>query len=278
VLPTGVPSLDAALGVGGWPLGRLVELLGPAGAGKTTLALRAVAAVQAQGAQAAFVDADRRLDPAWAAAKGVDLRRMILAQPDHGEQALDLVEALIRSGAVPLVVVDSVAGLGSAEDPVGGLSRRMSKTVRTLVSLAERTRTTVLFTNPLQPRTGVSFGPHEVAAGGNALKYYASVRVVLRPDGRIVTAKVVKNKLAPPFTQAAFSWAETDLGDEAPERAPSREEVVALGGMGHRDGLGFSRCPFDDPESVAAWQEGWILAAREPMDVPGVRPSPEDAR
>lgn len=202
VISTGVPALDTALGIGGWPLGRLIEVLGPESVGKTTLALHAVAAVQARGAQAVFVDADGRFDPAWAEAHGVHLHRMILAQPDHGEQALDIVEAMIRSGTVPLVVIDSVAGLGSSEDAVGTLSRRMSKAIRTLVPIAERTQTTVLFTNPLQVRTGVTFGPHEIAAGGNALKYYASVRVVLRPTESGVCATVVKNKLAPPFTKA----------------------------------------------------------------------------
>jgi len=268
VISTGVPALDTALGIGGWPLGRLVEVLGPASVGKTTLALHAVAAVQARGAQAMFVDADGRFDPAWAEARGVNLRRMILAQPDHGEQALDIVEAMIRSGAVPLVIVDSVAGLGSSEDAADPLSRRMSKIIRTLVPLAERTQTTVLFTNTLRVKTGVTFGPHEVTEGGNALKYYASVRVVLRPDEsteRGVLATVVKNKLAPPFRKAALPLAvgpETD--PHPPTRAPSREEWVELGRMGHRDGLGYNACPFGgDPDADDGWREGWILSSRE---------------
>ena len=210
VLSTGVPSLDTALGIGGWPLGRLVEVLGPTSIGKTTLALHAVAAVQARGAQAVFVDADRRLDPTWAEACGVNLRRMILAQPDQGDQALDIVEAMVRSGAVPLVVIDSVAGLGASEDAADPLSRRMSKAIRTLVPLAQRTQTTVLFTNPIRVKTGVTFGPHEVSAGGNALKYYASARVVLRPTESGIRVTVVKNKFAPPFR-----WVECALDANA---------------------------------------------------------------
>lgn len=198
-ISTGVPLLDEAIGVGGWPRGRLVEVVGPASIGKTTLALRTLAAVQARGEQAAFVDADGRLDPAWATTKGVNLSQMILCQPGDGILALDIVEALVRSGTVPLVVVDSVAGLGANDDPVGALARRMSKAIRLLCSLAEKTQTTVLFTNPLRAKVGATFGPTEVTEGGNALKYYASVRVLLRPAESGVRATVVKNKFAPPF-------------------------------------------------------------------------------
>ena len=260
VISTGVPALDTALGIGGWPLGRLVEVLGPASVGKTTLALYAVAAVQARGAQAMFVDADGRFDPAWAEARGVNLRRMILAQPDHGEQALDIVEAMIRSGAVPLVVVDSVAGLGSSEDAADPLSRRMSKIIRTLVPLAERTQTTVLFTNTLRVKTGVTFGPHEVAAGGNALKYYASVRVILRPDERGVLATVVKNKLAHPFTKGVFRLGADPKADLC-ESAHAHAEWVELGRAAHRSGRAYDSCRLDSTEALAAWQEGWLREA-----------------
>lgn len=204
-ISTGVPPLDEALGIGGWPRGRLVEVVGPASFGKTTLALFAIAEAQALGDLAAFVDADRRLDPAYARMQGVELRRMILVQPDNGTQALDLVEALVRSSTVPLVVVDSVAGLGASDDPVGALARRMYKALRSLCSLAQKTQTTVLFTNPLRAKTGATFGPTEVTEGGNALKYYASVRVVLRPAESGVRATVVKNKLAPPFRSIEYA-------------------------------------------------------------------------
>ena len=253
VLSTGVPSLDAALGIGGWPLGRLVEVLGPTLIGKTTLALHAVAAVQARGAQAVFVDADRRLDPTWAEACGVNLRRMILAQPDQGDQALDIVEAMVRSGAVPLVVIDSVAGLGASDEPVGTLARRMSKAMRALVSLAGKTQTTVLFTNPLRAKAGATFGPHEVTEGGNALKYYASARVVLRPTELGVCATVVKNTHAPRFTQAVFRL---DAGPEE-DATSAHEGWVELGRAAHRSGRAYDSCRLDSTEALAAWQEGW---------------------
>lgn len=217
VVSTGVAVLDDALGVGGWPLGRIIEVFGPEASGKTTLALRAIAKVQQRGGLAAFIDAEHALDPHWAQALGVALPGMLLSQPNSGEQALDIVEALVRSDTVSLVVVDSVAALvpqdeldGTMGDSGAGLqARMMSKAMRKLASVAGRTNTTVLFTNQLRQRVGVTFGPSEMTTGGNALKYYASMRVDLRrigkaDNGTLFRAKVVKNKLAPPFTQAEF--------------------------------------------------------------------------
>lgn len=222
VIRSGSVGLDLALGVGGYPRGRIVEIFGPEASGKTTLTLHAMAEVQKGGGTAAFIDAEHALDPAYASRLGVQLEQLIVSQPDDGEQALDIVEALVRSGAVDLVVVDSVAALvpkaeleGEMGDlQVGALARMMSKAMRKITSIASRTGTTVVFINQLRQKIGVTFGPSEVTTGGNALKYFASVRVEVRrvttlkkgelSVGARTRVKVVKNKLAPPFRVVEF--------------------------------------------------------------------------
>jgi len=222
VIRSGSVGLDLALGVGGYPRGRIVEIFGPEASGKTTLTLHAMAEVQKAGGTAAFIDAEHALDPTYASRLGVRLEQLIVSQPDDGEQALDIVEALVRSGAVDLVVVDSVAALvpkaeleGEMGDlQVGALARMMSKAMRKIASIASRTGTTVVFINQLRQKIGVTFGPSEVTTGGNALKYFASVRVEVRrvttlkkgelSVGARTRVKVVKNKLAPPFRVVEF--------------------------------------------------------------------------
>jgi recombination protein RecA len=222
VVSSGSLGLDLALGVGGYPRGRIVEIFGPEASGKTTLTLHAMAEVQKAGGTAAFIDAEHALDPAYAGRLGVRLEELIVSQPDDGEQALDIVEALVRSGAVDLVVVDSVAALvpkaeleGEMGDlQVGALARMMSKAMRKIAAIASRSNTTVIFINQVRQKIGVVFGPSEVTTGGNALKYFASVRVEVRrvttlkkgdaSIGARTRVKVVKNKLAPPFRVVEF--------------------------------------------------------------------------
>lgn len=221
-VPTHSLGLDLALGCGGYPRGRIVEIYGPEASGKTTLALHAMAEVQARGGVCAFIDAEHALDPTYARELGVQLDSLILAQPDSGEQALDIVESLVRSGAVDLVVVDSVAALvpkdeleGEITDTQVGLqARMMSKAMRRLTTAVSRSGAVLVFLNQLRQKIGVTFGPSEVTTGGNALKYYASVRLEVRRVGAVkkgeeaignrTRVKVVKNKLAPPFRQVEF--------------------------------------------------------------------------
>jgi len=218
-ISTGVLSLDLALGIGGWPRGRLVEIYGPESSGKTTLTLQAIAQVQKAGGTAAFVDAEHALDPAYANKLGVDLDSLLVSQPDCGEQALEITEGLVRSGAVDLVVVDSVAALvpeaelqGEMGDAHVGLQARlMSQALRKLAGIVNRTGAIIIFVNQVRQKIGVTFGNGEVTTGGNALKFYASVRVDIRRIGRLKSGtdvvgnktrlRVVKNKLAPPFRQ-----------------------------------------------------------------------------
>lgn len=220
--PSGCPPLDAALGVPGWPKGRVIELFGAPSSGKTTLALLALAATQRAGGNAALIDAEHALDPARARALGVDTDALLVAQPDSGEQALEVAEALVRSGAVELVVVDSVAALvpqaeldgAMGEAHLGLQARLMSQALRKLTAIAARTGCTVIFVNQLRQQVGPSFGATETTPGGNALKFYASVRVELRKVGELVDAgvavgsrvrlRVVKNKVAPPFRSAEW--------------------------------------------------------------------------
>lgn len=211
VLSTGCPPLDTALGINGLPRGRVVEVFGPDGAGKTTLALQVAAEAQRSGGTVAFVDVDHKLDPESAAAMGVQLDRLLVSQPDSGEQALEVVATLVRSGAVDLVIVDSVPGLvprseldgGMADVHAGLQARLMSQALRQITGLTAKTGTIVLFVNAVRQRVGVTFGNAEVTSGGNALKFYASVRVEVRRGGeRTGKLKVVKNKLAPPFQTA----------------------------------------------------------------------------
>ncbi len=219
VIPTGSFALDRALGIGGVPKGRIIEIYGPEASGKTTMALAVVAQAQRQGGLAAFVDAEHALDLRYARMLGVDCSRMLLSQPDCGEQAMDVVEALVRSGQVSVVVVDSVAALTPkaeidgemGDNHVGLQARLMSRAMRKLASLAHQTGTTLIFINQIRMKIGVIMGSPETTTGGNALKFYASVRLDVRRIGGIkkdeamlgnrLRIKVVKNKLAPPFRQ-----------------------------------------------------------------------------
>ena len=216
-IPSGSIALDLALGIGGYPRGRVVEIYGPEASGKTTLTLHAVAAVQKSGGTAAFIDAEHALDSAWARICGVNIDELLISQPDNGEQALEITDTLVRSGAVDLVVVDSVAALvpraeieGEMGDAHMGLQARlMSQALRKLTGSISKTKTTVIFINQLREKVGVVFGNPETTSGGKALKFYASIRLDIRPIepikngteiiGRRVKVKVVKNKVSPPF-------------------------------------------------------------------------------
>ena len=222
VVSTGSLGLDIALGVGGLPRGRVVEIYGPESSGKTTLALSAVAEIQKLGGTAAFVDAEHALDPGYAQKLGVNVADLLISQPDNGEQALEITDMLVRSGSVDLVVVDSVAALtpkaeieGEMGDQLPGLQARlMSQALRKLTANIKRSNTLVIFINQIRMKIGVMFGNPETTTGGNALKFYASVRIDIRRVGSIkkgdevigneTRAKVVKNKVAPPFKQADF--------------------------------------------------------------------------
>ena len=222
IIPTGALSLDAALGIGGVPRGRIIEIYGPEASGKTTLAQHIVAECQKKGGIAAFVDAEHALDPEYARNLGVDVDELLISQPDTGEQALEITEELVRSAAVDVVVVDSVAALvpkdeieGAMEDKQMGLQARlMSKALRKLTGIVSKTNTTVIFINQLRQKIGPSYGSPEITTGGNALKYYASIRLdirkseILKKDdkevGNRVRVKVAKNKVAPPFRIAEF--------------------------------------------------------------------------
>lgn len=220
-IPTGSISLDLALG-GGIPKGRVIEIYGPESSGKTTLTLHVIAEVQKSGGTAAFIDAEHALDPAYAKRIGVDVQNLLLSQPDNGEQALEIVETLVRSNAVDLIVIDSVAALvpraeieGDMGDSHMGLQARlMSQALRKLTGIISRSNATVIFINQIRMKIGVMFGNPETTTGGNALKFYASVRMDIRRIGQIkqgeevvgnrTRVKVVKNKIAPPFREAEF--------------------------------------------------------------------------
>ncbi|MDE5587402.1 MAG: recombinase RecA [Bacilli bacterium] len=220
VTPSGSLSLDIALGVGGYPKGRIIEIYGPESSGKTTFALHAIAEVQKRGGRAAFIDAEHALDPVYAKNLGVDINELLLAQPDTGEQALEICEALVRSEAVSIVVIDSVAALvpqaeidgDMGDSHVGLQARLMSQALRKLSGTINKTKTTAIFINQLREKVGVMFGNPETTPGGRALKFYASIRLDVRRSealkmgdgivGNKTTVKVVKNKVAPPFKTA----------------------------------------------------------------------------
>ena len=220
-IPSGALSLDLALG-GGYPKGRIIEIYGPESSGKTTLALHAIAEVQKRGGTAAFVDAEHALDPAYAKKLGVDTENLLVSQPDNGEQALEITETLVRSNAVDIIIVDSVAALtpqaeidGDMGDSHMGLQARlMSQALRKLTGIINKSKATVIFINQIRMKIGVMFGNPETTTGGNALKFYASVRMDIRRVGQIkegeditgnrTRVKIVKNKIAPPFRQAEF--------------------------------------------------------------------------
>ena len=221
-IPTGSVSLDIALGVGGYPRGRVIEIYGPESSGKTTLTIHAIAEVQKQGGVAAFIDAEHAFDSSYASALGVDLENLYISQPDNGEQALEIADHLISSGAVDLVVIDSVAALtpkseieGEMGDSKMGLhARLMSQALRKLTATIHKTNCTVIFINQIRMKIGVMFGNPETTTGGNALKFYSSVRLDIRRVGAIkngdevignrTRVKVVKNKVAPPFRKVEF--------------------------------------------------------------------------
>jgi recombination protein RecA len=263
VIPTGAISLDAALGIGGMPRGRVVEVFGPESSGKTTIALHVVAEAQKRGGMAAFVDAEHALDAAYAKRLGVDVDNLLVSQPDYGEQALEIAEALVRSNAVDVVVVDSVAALvpkaeldGDMGDSLPGLQARlMSQALRKLTGIVSKSKTCLIFINQIREKIGVMFGNPETTSGGRALKFYSSVRVDIRriasiKDGdRVVgnrtKAKIVKNKMAAPFREAEFDILfgegisrEGDLIDLAAERNLLEKSGAWFSYRGERIGQG----------------------------------------
>ena len=250
VIPTGSLTLDMALGIGGYPKGRIIEIYGPESSGKTTLTLHAIAEVQKQGGTAAFIDAEHAIDPVYAKNLGVNIDELILSQPDSGEQGLEIAETLVRSGAIDLVVVDSVAALvpqveldGEMADQQMGLQARlMSKALRKLSGVMNKTDCTIIFINQLREKIGVMFGNPETTTGGRALKFYSSVRIEIRRSeaikngteivGNKVNIKVVKNKVAPPFksTQVDIIYGKGISRDGEVLDLPDEKDIVDKSG------------------------------------------------
>ena len=291
VIPTGSLALDAALGVGGYPKGRIIEIYGPESSGKTTLAIHAIAQAQKEGGIAAFIDAEHAFDRFYAKKLGVDVDELLIAQPDNGEQALEIADQLIRSSAIDILVIDSVAALtpkaeiegDMGDNKVGLQARLMSQALRKLTSTISKTNTTCIFINQLREKIGVMFGNPETTTGGNALKFYASVRLDIRrvttlkdgdtPIGNQVRVKIVKNKVAPPFRKAEF---EITFG----EGISHVGEIVDLGvelGIIKKSGSWFSygetrlgqgrdavkRVIKDNPELTAELEEKIAAALKE---------------
>ena len=291
VIPTGSLALDAALGVGGYPKGRIIEIYGPESSGKTTLAIHAIAQAQKEGGIAAFIDAEHAFDRFYEKKLGVDVDELLIAQPDNGEQALEIADQLIRSSAIDIIVIDSVAALtpkaeiegDMGDNKVGLQARLMSQALRKLTSTISKTNTTCIFINQLREKIGVMFGNPETTTGGNALKFYASVRLDIRrvttlkdgdtPIGNQVRVKIVKNKVAPPFRKAEF---EITFG----EGISHVGEIVDLGvelGIIKKSGSWFSygetrlgqgrdavkRVIKDNPELTAELEEKIAAALKE---------------
>ncbi|MGZ3422343.1 MAG: recombinase RecA [Polyangiales bacterium] len=297
-ISSGSTAIDLALGVGGYPRGRVIEIFGPESSGKTTLTLHAIAEAQRAGGIAAFIDAEHALDVAYAKSLGVDTEKLLVSQPDTGEQALEIAEALVRSGAVDLVVIDSVAALtpkaeleGDMGDSHMGLQARlMSQALRKLTAVTHRTQTTLMFINQLRQKIGVMFGPSETTTGGNALKFYSSIRLDVRRIATIKSGeeklgsrtrvKVVKNKCAPPFTEAEFEirWgagidAPSELLDLGLARGLVEKSGAHFSYNGQQLGHGRERARealLQDPKAMAALREA-ILASGP------VRPGRADA-
>jgi len=293
VIPSGCLSLDAALGVGGFPRGRVIEIYGPESGGKTTMTLHIIAEAQKLGGQAAFIDAEHALDPSYARKLGVDVDNLLVSQPDHGEQALEIAETLIRSGGVDVVVVDSVAALvpkaeleGEMGDPQMGLQARlMSQALRKLTAIVSKSKTCLIFINQIREKIGVMFGNPETTTGGRALKFYASMRVDIRriqsikEGDRVVgsrtRAKVVKNKVAAPFREAEFDILygegisrEGDLIDLGVDKGVVEKNGTWLSFGGERMGQGRENARVFLKENTDI-REKIESALRKKMEVPG---------
>ena len=293
VIPSGCLSIDAALGVGGFPRGRVIEIYGPESGGKTTLTLQIIAEAQKLGGQAAFIDAEHALDPSYARKLGVDVDNLLVSQPDHGEQALEIAQELIRSNAVDIIVIDSVAALvpkaeleGDMGDPSMGLQARlMSQALRKLTAIVSKSRTCLIFINQIREKIGVMFGNPETTTGGRALKFYASMRVDIRriqaiKDGdRVVgsrtRAKIVKNKVAAPFREAEFDILygegisrEGDLIDLGVDKGVLEKSGTWISYAGERMGQGRenARVFLKEHKDVCAKLES---ALRKKMEIPG---------
>ncbi len=296
-IPTGSVALDRALGIGGLPRGRIVEIYGPEASGKTTLALHAVAEAQKMGGEAAYVDVEHALDPVYAKALGVNVDELLVSQPDTAEQALEIAEALIRSGAVDILVIDSVAALvpraeiegEMGDNQVGLQARLMSKAMRKLAGVVSKSNCLAIFINQLRMKIGVVYGNPEVTAGGNALKYYASVRLDVRrtetlkaggsPIGSHTRVRVVKNKVAPPFKEAEFDImygegishlsevldlaVEADIIQKSGAWFSYKEERIGQGRDNAKDFLKNNPAVLEEVETAV---RAWMLKSKEEED------------